>query len=672
VTPARRWPIWPALLLAALGLAALYAEPLRTRFLNDDYTFLEEARTRPLPGTLTGTGALGNYYRPFSRQIYFALLSPIAGGHPLVFHLANFALFLTALALLVDLLLVFLPPAGAMAGCLYLAVLPLQRVNLTWVSCSQDLLALTASLAALALFRRGKTAWALFAYAAAVASKEAALPLPLAFAAWEMGVRGSSPRRAGARVAPFVLIGIAWGWLAIAMRTRNAPLPALRVDPEHFLAGYAHMIQSLLGLEHPAGMPRSLLRSPPPILPLFLLAALAFWYAPRGPQAEAGVPPRPLRATAGFAVLWLAAFGVVTGPVVETWSAYYYTLAAVGGSLLIGLAFSRGDRWMWVGLSAFLLWWHAGSNNTRAFAVTDGPWGWTSHLNSSYFRRASALTDTLSRQLRALEPAPPRDTRFFFATLPPWAGFQMGNGALVRALYRDRSLGSFFYSQFSESTAAGWPCRFIYWDGMELRQLYANARDPFFQVGSDLLLLDRPAGAAHAFRRGLAAGGERMDLLYWLGWTEFALGHRGAAEAAWTAFGAHDDSLYWIAHLRAARNSLVEDRDTLEARRHLVKAIEFGIGRPEAHAVLGQLLLDARPKYAMLELKAAAWLKPRDWMVRRDLFIGLVRARLDDPARREFDALAAIYPEWRTDSLIVQAHRGLERRSPAGRGVVEF
>jgi len=62
-----------------------------------------------------------------------------------VFHAANFALFLAALALLFDLLASLLPRPGAFAGTLYFALLPLQRVNLTWISCSQDLLALLLS-----------------------------------------------------------------------------------------------------------------------------------------------------------------------------------------------------------------------------------------------------------------------------------------------------------------------------------------------------------------------------------------------------------------------------------------------------------------------------------------------------------------------------------------------
>src|SRR5262249_58625768 len=110
-----------------------------------------------------------------------------------------------------------------------------------------------------------------------------------------------------------------------------------------------------------------------------------------------------------------------------------------------------------------------------------------------------------------------------------WAGFQMGNGAQVRALYHDLSLESHFFSQFSESTAADHPCYFVNWDGRSLAPLYPSERDRFFQVGSDLLALGHLEGARHAFRRGLAAHEPAVDHLYWLGWTELWLIARRAA-----------------------------------------------------------------------------------------------------------------------------------------------
>ena len=54
----------------------------------------------------------------------------------------------------------------------------------------------------------------------------------------------------------------------------------------------------------------------------------------------------------------------------------------------------------------------------------------------------------------ALEPHPPADTRFFFSMLPANAGFQMGNGALIRALYREPKIESYYLSQFADSIGA--------------------------------------------------------------------------------------------------------------------------------------------------------------------------------------------------------------------------
>jgi hypothetical protein len=662
-----RLPRWLAAALASAGLVALYLASLRTGFLNDDYLFLEEAQQRALPESLTRLGALGNYYRPLARQIYYAALEPLGGG-PLLFHLINFAVFLAALALLADLLRTFLPRAGVMAGLLFAALVPLQRVNLTWVSCSQDLLALAFTLGAFALYRRQRNAEAAAVWLLAALSKESALPAPLAFAAWTLGSEAAPSlaaraRRVLARGWPFVAALGVWLAIVIAVRARNPGAAPLEFAPAHFFAGYVHLAQALLGLDHPAGLPASFARHPPAPIPLLCFAALAMWLA-RAPAAaqrppDTGPPGlHPVR----FALVWLAAFGLATGPVAGSWSAYYYTLCVPGAALLVGWLLRRVDATGWLLLAATLTWWHAAGSGVRAFAIADRPWGWTSHLTSFYFQRAAALTDTLARQLRLLEPSPPPRTRFFFATLPPWAGFQMGNGALIRWLYGDATLESWFYSQFSESTAADHPCRFLYWDGRALQRLHAGARDPFFQVGSDLLLFDRLDGAAHAFRRGLAAGEFAPDHLYWLGWAELWRGRRDAAERAWAQFGAVDDTARWFDAMRRARMALYDARDTLATRRWLAQGVRAGIGRPEAHAVLGDLLIGARPKYGMLELKVARTLKPDDWVARRELAMALVAQRLDDVARRELEALAPIHPDWRGDTLLARARAELARR----------
>ena len=674
VTPLRRAPLWAAALLALAGLGVLYAGALRTGFLSDDYIFLEEARTQPLAQSVAGPGALGNYYRPLTRQVYFAALTPLAGGAPWVFHAVNAIAFAVALALVADLLAALLPLAGVMAGSLYFATLPLQRVVLTWVSCSQDLFAVLFSLAALALYRRGRDRWALAAYLAALASKEVAFPLPLALAAWSAWIgNGREPRPSPGAIArrllPFAALSLAWVALVLGLRARHPTMDTgLQFTPGHFAAAWVHGLQSLLGLEQPDVFVHGLSGHLPPLIAIAPLAALALWLpAARG---EAG-----RRGTAGailaFAALWFVVFAFPLGPVASVWNGYYYSLAAVAGALVVGLACRRLDRIGWVVLTTLLLVWHAGVSATPTFAIRDTPWVWTAHFTTFYCQRGAELAGILRRELKAYEPSPQHGTRFYFATLPPWAGFQVGNGPFVRAMYRDPTLAGHFYSEFSESTAADHPCRFLHWDGVRFEPIYPAAREPWFQVGTDLLLFGRPAGAAHAFRRGLEAGEVPADHLYWLGWAELWSGRRAAAEAAWQQFGARDDTTLYLARMSEARDRLLA-ADTLAARRKLFEAIRAGIGRPEAHGALGELLETRQLKYALLEAQVATFLNPHDLRAHRSLVRGLVEVRLDEAARAAFQRMQQADPGWARDSTVVAARRTLDERSGAGRSVAIF
>ena len=323
-------------------------------------------------------------------------------------------------------------------------------------------------------------------------------------------------------------------------------------------------------------------------------------------------------------------------------------------------------------LAVFLLWWSAAGPSVRALATAD-PRGWFAHLAHGSLRREEARVRAFGASLRRLEPAPPRGTRFFFATLPSSAGFEAGNGALLRSLYHDPSLESYSYSQFGDTTAGDRPCRFLWWDGAEVRPLYPGATDPFFQVGCDLLLLDRPRGATHAFRRSLAAGGTREDDLYWLGWSLLWSGERDAAESAWRLFGAHDDPAEWTRNFTAVRTTLYERRDTLAARRELLAAIRAGIGQPHTHAILGEVMAPRGgidTKYGLLELMVAGRLNPNDLLARRELVLGLASIGLGERALAELDAMKPLDAGWRADSTLVALERRLRAAPAAPPGAV--
>ena len=663
---------WAAPALVIAGIVALYATTLTAGFINDDYLFLEQTRRHGLWGALTHASGLANYFRPLSREVWFALLSPLAGGEPLLFHVAQLVVFVAALVLLADLLSAFVPAPErtvappVLAGVAWFALLPFQRVNLTWVSCSQDLLALVGVLAAVAWFRRGRIVPALLAYAAATLAKESALPLPVALFVWAWRVDGASPRDALRRVAPFALAALPWAagewWLRLHA---IAPAP-LEFRADHLAATFVHMAQSLAGVEHASGWMGSWTAARPSALAFALLAVAARWLPDRAAATFAAARHTPGRGGAiPFALAWLGAFTVPVWPVVYLWSSYYYTLAAVGGALLVTLLAARIARWSWIALAGALVWWHAAGVSAPAFGLDKDPWLGTSHFTPFYLERAAALSKQLRASLTRSLPRVATGTRFFFASIPSWAGFQTGNGPNIRQLYRDDSIESYFYSEFAETTAARQPCEFLFWNGGDFERLHTITNDPFFQVGTDLLLLERPAGAAWAFRRGLDAGGTRVDHLYWLGWALLWDGKRELAERAWSEWGAHDDTSARVLWLRKAKGSL-EDRDTLTARRQLVEAVRCGIGHPEAHAMLGLLLARVNVKYALLETRVAAELNPRDWLARRDLVSGLLAVQLDEPAARQLTQLKAILPDWRRDTVAVRLAETLAaRRAPA-------
>ncbi len=663
-------PRWLAPVLLVAGVVALYAGALTVGFLNDDHLFLEQARRQSLLASLTQPDALANYFRPLSRPVWFELLSPLSGGRPFVFHAANLALLLLAGGLVFALLRTLAGSAGAWVGTLYFLLLPLQRVNVTWISCSQDLLALVFALAAFALFRAGRDRLAVLAFAAAVLSKESALPLPLLLLVWARRVELLPRREALRRIAPFLLPVALWlaGTLLVV---RGAPLSAAAagISPTHLAAALAHLLQVLTATEFPNLLGAALLASVPSIAALALLVAVAFtWCEPDEEESSPGIPPR--RAI-GFALGWLVLFTLPLVPVAPIWSGYFYTLAAVGGAMLVALAARRASRPAMAVLAAAMLWLHAGSSAIPAFAVTDDPWNPGSRLTAHYFERGAALSRQLSEALRREVPEPEPGTRFFFATLPPWAGFQMGSGAAVRGLYRDDTLESWFYSQFSDSTAGEHPSVFLFWNGLDFERLYSKAADPFFQVGTDLLLLERPAGAIHAFRRGIAAGESRIDHLYWLGWAYLWEGQRGAAEQAWSAWGARDDSAAHVFALRTARTAL-EEGDTLRARRALVEAVRSGIGRPVAHAELGALMVPVHSKYALLETMVASRLDPDDWLARLDLAKGLAAARLDDLARTQLNELRRRHADLAADRDVLRLDSLLTARAPGHDRIVQL
>ena len=235
--PSSRTPGWLAPALLLLATVAVYSRTAGFQFVFDDTMFIVSNpfvhSASNIPRFFTEPVWSGiaiaqkNYYRPVFLLWVLANYSAF-GGHPapwhvtaLLLHLINvWMIYLLALRLTRE-------PLAAGAGAALFALHPVQAESVSWICCTNDLLACFFILISiLAYLRARETAgtpailwWSLSAagYAAASLSKEPAVALPLLLAIHEWSGRpalrptanqaGSSPVHSGSLLAVFLGIG---------------------------------------------------------------------------------------------------------------------------------------------------------------------------------------------------------------------------------------------------------------------------------------------------------------------------------------------------------------------------------------------------------------------------------------------------------------------------------
>ena len=98
------------------------------------------------------------------RELYFFTLSRLFGPHPLLFHLFNaFVLLLTVGMVFALARRLAGGRAAALAAGVY-AVLYAHRIQMAWVSCSQDLIASALGVGAALLYVRGRRVASAFVF----------------------------------------------------------------------------------------------------------------------------------------------------------------------------------------------------------------------------------------------------------------------------------------------------------------------------------------------------------------------------------------------------------------------------------------------------------------------------------------------------------------------------
>ena len=554
--------------LGLLGLLLLawvrYAWAVGISFINDDFLFLERARTSTFLGNWSAFDALGNVYRPLTRNVYFWFGLRLWGHDPRPYHVLNVTLFalggvLCALAArnLVARVLKRPPTDGAaraagLGAALCFVLHPAAGTPASWVCGVQDLMAANLVLAAILAHLAGRRVLYLLAYVGAVLCKETAALLFLLLALWDRWVESTNFKTAALRQLPAALCFVAWlvlnPWLPWndLGKTIHARAPGQRTLLGRFDLVTAWIAVRSLFLAAPAEGFRWPYGPVATALQL-ALAALVLWLAARlaatgraapiagpGPGKSPGLPGGRSAALGGiaFAIGWIAS-GILPLVAIISHFVYYAFYPALGLSLLIGaFCFARPRR---IGLGVA-----AASAIAAALFLAAGivspPALWDAHN----IRRASTHLWRFRSDLMRSHPSLPESSRVYFWNLPPWIGFQLADGPALRVWYEDPTLQGFFLSAYQPDPRH--PAYFFgHDDAMNLLEIVNGLPDPALadpppiypdahtDLGATLSGVGETEAALVEWRKVLQVDANFNDALANLGMTLARLGRNAEA-----------------------------------------------------------------------------------------------------------------------------------------------
>ena len=212
-------PGWWLIAIPIVLSVGVFHGAFRYGFAQDDWIRLETA-SRPLSAIVADLVAPGSAGRRPVEQIYFALLTRMAGLRPWVFHLAAMLLHAGNVILIHALLRRLTTAPMALLGATLFAVHMAAFTVLYWTACAPELLCALFSFAAIAAFAgTGRIAgWSGLLFAAALCAKETALLLPVV--AWAYATAAGIPMRMAARRAlPLALIAVAYVLLYVFLKS---------------------------------------------------------------------------------------------------------------------------------------------------------------------------------------------------------------------------------------------------------------------------------------------------------------------------------------------------------------------------------------------------------------------------------------------------------------------
>jgi hypothetical protein len=420
-----------------------YLWVLNVAWINDDFLFMERARVSSFLGNANAEDAIGNAYRPLSRNFYFWIARRAFGTKPFGFHVVSLLVAMASLVLFFFVLRRLFGLARddlsagdgpAFVGTLLFAAHPVAATPIAWACGMQDLMCVGLASAAFLAYLSGQRVLYPLLVIAAVLSKEAAVTLPVAVWTYDVAVRRENWKKALVAQAPALTLLAIW---AVA----NPWLPwASRGSQVHSVVrGRA----SLLGRHDPTTMwlaVRSLFLAVPPLefvwpfgwaetLGQVVFAALALWAA----FGATWVPASRTRALVLVGVAW-AVTGILPLFAVISHFIYYGFYPALGASLVVAaLLVPLMRRSAWAGrlacaaLVGVLI---AGSGERHAPALLDG----------QAIRRSSEFLTNFQGDLERMYPKLEPGSHLYFWNIPFNIGFQLADGIALRVWYADSTL----------------------------------------------------------------------------------------------------------------------------------------------------------------------------------------------------------------------------------------
>jgi hypothetical protein len=667
-SPSAPGPAFPALApVGALALvlvagAWLQISALRLPFFADDYLFLDQIRGRSLWAALTSPDPLRNFWRPVGRQLYFWLVAR-SGESTVVAHVLNLLIFLGIVAMLFVLARRLAGTRAAVIAASVLALHYVADVPVRWASGSQDLIAVAGALGALCLVASGRNGWAAASLGLGLLAKETVVLTPLV-AVWLARRPGQRWTRSLATLWPLGAVVAVWAvFWTLAMQGRSGGTIHFSLDA--IPAAPIHLVQVFLGAEWSRYQPLRLLSVLPPLIPL-ALALVGIALVGRQRSVSQGRCPADPESPSAWStgLLWalLATLPVVL--VVHIWSAYYYLFALCGLALMLGALLARRPLAIALVATTLLVWGSESARRLETFATDPSPWCTQSHLNRFYFDRSMWWVTRYLQDLRRQRPTLPHRSTLFFSGLQFFSSWQAADGPLIRWAYRDSSLRSYYFHDFTAERARRGPF-FVYVTRNDSLIEQKPGPEVLFTVAASQLISERYPLAKDVLGLARERYPKMMPVGYWLAWVEMALGDTAAARRELTAaglvprFGSNPQT--------AAARRLLAAGDTLGAASQVTAAISSHVFDSEAHGLLADILMGRSSGGSIIEALAACQLTPRDPPVWRRWAILQMRAgnyQAAYPSMRRYFKLAG--PAARGDEEARQMLEFIRKAQPGG------